>query len=349
MQQLRQKSLPSFSVLLIVLAISLGVIAFRVDNATLSAQSLPTGLGVRPLGTFTLGGVTSAGCPTGFNCNTFTVTAPGVTQNIKGLIADQKPTVATRGLIVFFSGDNGTSWWSANSSNVPTFFQSLLNSGFEVVQVAWSGNGWLAAPAGEPLGQEALACRSATVIQWVHDNMYSAPVPSAGIGHCGFCITGNSAGASQITYALASYGIDSVVDAAIPSSGPPMASIERGCLQISGYEYDPSNEQLIDSSYGYGPAAGGGPCVSQDPSFTPVWAGNSVETGGTNYNYPATRIHIIVGGQDRDIIRNHANDYYQVLTASQQGMLTWQLVPRMGHPIQPSSDGLAALFAALTQ
>jgi predicted esterase len=74
-----------------------------------------------------------------------------------------------------------------------------------------------------------------------------------------------------------------------------------------------------------------------------------VETGGASYNYPSTRIHIIVGGQDNVIIHNHADDYLRVLKAARQPMLTWQEVPRMGHQITQSQEGLDALFAALTQ
>lgn len=250
---------------------------------------------------------------------------------------------------MFFSGENGTGWWSESSSLVPTFFQSLLDSGFELVQVAWGGNGWVAAPAGEPLGQEVLAGRPATVIQWVHDNMYSPSVGSSGIGHCGFCITGNSAGASQVAYVVSSYGLDTIADAMIPTSGPPMAALEKGCLQVPGYAYDPGKAGLIDISYGFYAKTGPGPCTMADPAFTPEWVANSNETGGTSYNYPATRVHIIVGGRDQPLIINHANDYYQVLLAAQQPMLTWQEVPTMAHEITASQDGLNALLAALTE
>jgi hypothetical protein len=192
-----------------------------------------------------------------------------------------------------------------------------------------------------------LASRPATVIKWVHDNMYGPLDLQPKLGQCGFCVTGNSGGAAQITYVISSYGIDNIVNAAIPTSGPPLAAISKGCLQEQGYAYDITKEHLIDFSYGYF-GMNAGPCAAHDPSFTDIWIANSVETGGIKYNYPTTRVHIIVGDRDNVIIRNHAYDYYEVLAQAWQPMLTWQLVPNMAHSIQDSTDGLSALFSAVT-
>ena len=289
-------------------------------------------VGTRELGTFTLGTASQEGCPVGFTCNNFTVTCPALAPII-GMIADQKPTVQSRGLVMFFSGDAGANFWSIDGPLTQPFFQLLLAQGYELVQINWGDNGWLEATSGVESGQEALACRPATAIQWVHDNLAQGR----------FCITGNSAGASQITYAISSYGI--AADVVVPTSGPPMAALSKGCLEQPGYGYDVSKCSLIDLSYG----SNMGPCVAHDQTFTDTWIANSVETGGIQYNYPTTEVHIIIGGQDDVIIRNHASDYFQVLVQAQQPMLTWQVVPLMAHEITQSVDGLAALFTALTE
>jgi hypothetical protein len=252
------------------------------------------------------------------------------------MIADQKASVQPRGLVMFFSGDTGTNFWSDDSRLTQPFFQSLLDQGYELVQVNWGGGGWLAAAPRVQSGQETLACRPATVIKWVHDNW----------AHGRFCLTGNSAGASQITYAISSYGI--TADVVVPTSGPPMAALAKGCLEQPGYGYDIGKCSLIDLSYGFNASTGWRPCVAHDPSFTATWNANSVETGGAQYNYPTTKVQIIIGGKDNVIISNHARDYFQVLVQAQQPMLTWQVVPLMGHEITQSVDGLAALFTALT-
>jgi Fibronectin type III domain len=245
---------------------------------------------------------------------------------------------------MFFSGASGGACWSTSGTTTlaQPFIQSLLDVGFEIVQIRWGNNGWLASAPGVPSGLEALGCRPATAIQWVHDNLYS-PLGIQG----GFCITGNSSGASQITYALSSYGIADIVDVAVPTSGPPFGAISKGCLLQEGYAYIRSNQTSVDSAFGY-VSPNWGPCVAHDPSFTDTWIANSVETGGIQYNYPTTRVHIIVGANDDLSIRNHVDNYYQVLVQAQQPMLTMQVVPKMAHTIQDSADGLAALYTALT-
>jgi hypothetical protein len=320
------------------------VLLATVAIASINHSRGANALGERPVGTFTLGMPRPAGCPSGFTCNAFTVSCPGIAKNETGMIADQKPVGHTKGVVMFFSGSEGSKWWSEEGTKASAFFQSLINDGFELVQVRWA-RGWLVSPDGAQSGQELLASRPATVIKWVHDKMYVPLGLQPSVGKCGFCVTGNSAGAAQITYAMSSYGIDKIVDAAIPTSGPPMAAMSKGCLQERGYAYVAGHARLIDLSYGF---RSGGPCAAHDPSFTDTWIANSNETGGTKYNYPTTRIQIIIGGQDNSLILNHARDYFQVLVRAQQPMLMWQLVPGMSHSIQASTDGLSALLTALT-
>ena len=326
------------SIWFLIGAVTLSICAMRAENPT-----------TRPLGTFTLGPEATNSCPEGFTCNRFSVACPDIPVDATGSIAIQKPTGQTKGMIMFFSGSAGTDWWQTKSTLAPPFLQSLRNDGYEVVQVAWNIS-WLQAPPNVQAGQRLLSCRVATLIKWAHDNLYEPLGLKSEPGKCGFCLTGGSSGSAAIAYALSSYGIDRDVDAAILDSGPPMASIEKGCLQKNGYAYRSEPARLIDVSYGYRPnQTGPGPCESHDPSWTQTWINNSVETGGASYNYPSTRIHIIVGGQDNVIIHNHADDYLRVLKAARQPMLTWQEVPRMGHQITQSQEGLDALFAALTQ
>src|ERR1700731_4340241 len=194
------------------------------------------------LGTFSLGPTTTEGCPSGFTCNTFTVICPGIARNETGVIAYQQPSGQITGMVMFFSGSEGVTWWSGTGTGVPAFFQSLLNDGLELVQVQWT-HGWALAPNGVQCGQELLASRPATVIKWVHDNLYAPlglPQPNGGV--CGFCLTGNSDGASAITYPEASYGLDNIIDAAVPTSGPTWAAIAKGCLQQQGYAYIPGDQ-----------------------------------------------------------------------------------------------------------
>jgi hypothetical protein len=92
MRQFQQKG----SVVLAMLAIILMGHALRAND-----------LAERALGTFILGPTTTQGCPSGFTCNTFTVICPGIAP-ITGVIADQRPLGQIQGMVMFFSGEAGT-------------------------------------------------------------------------------------------------------------------------------------------------------------------------------------------------------------------------------------------------
>lgn len=285
------------------------------------------------LGTFSLGTLVSGG-PTGSTCHAFTLAAPGLPTS-PGVIADTKPSDPI-GCVLFFSGDNGAQFWSlgGNGNLTAPFISNLVSLGYEVVEVKWN-NGWTASAPGVQSGQVALAIRPATVIQWVKDNWAQGK----------FCLSGNSAGAAQVAYSISNYGI--TADVVALSSGPPLAAMGKGCLNVLGYEYDITKCQLIDQSFGYKGQVRG-PCFLHDPSFSSQWTANSCESTGGVYNYPNTKFRIILGGNDNPVIWNHADDYYQVLVSAGQTDLIKQLVPNMGHGIELSADGLAALTSALT-
>ncbi len=263
------------------------------------------------LGTFILGATTTQQCPTGFTCNNFRVNCPGIPTSGgsgTGQIAVEAPVGQPKGVIMFFSGSGGGSWWGDTDPTLTTpFFNNLLNEGYELVQVRWKGN-----------------------------------------GQAGFAVMGSSAGSAAITYALSEYAVGGIIDVAVPVSGPPFAEICDGCLQSAGCAYTYSAETMVDDAFGYVDSlTGTGPCVTHNANFCATWTANSVETGGVSYNYPSTRIHIIIGGQDDAFIKNRATDYFQVLSGKNQPMLSLETVAKMGHAIQRSPEGLAALFTSL--
>ena len=301
-----------------------------------------------PLGTVALTSDTDSTCPAGHTCQGIAVSCPNVQRPARAFLATADPTAPTRGLVVLATGGGGTSWWSEASSLAGSFVDTLRADGFVVVQLRWVDQ-WLASAPGEDAGSGHLACRPATVFRWVHDNQFlPLGFSASAIGRCGYCITGNSGGASQVSYALSFYGLDSILDAVIPTSGPPHAAQAKGCLRDTNnqaYWYDTGASAIIDSSYGF--AAGQGPCALHDSSFVPRWDAESVDTGGNDFVYPHTRVVIILGGQDTSSAPPHARDFANKLALAGTPFLNLQVVPNMGHPIQQSSDGLSALHAAL--
>ncbi|HVL04227.1 MAG TPA: hypothetical protein VM386_07315, partial [Acidimicrobiales bacterium] len=306
------------------------------------AASIAGGL---PLGTVTVGAASDR-CP-GEECESIEVTCPGLSEPIRGTVATSPPTGSPRGLVMFFTGGPGKGWYSAEHSDTTAQFDQLRAEGFELVQVRWGGLGWLRAATGEQVGPAELACRPATVIKWVHDTRYQAPGLDPAPGSCGFCLTGNSGGASQIAYALTHYGLGEVVDALIPTSGPPHAQLAKGCLDEPGeeaYAYPPSAVGVIDSSYGA--LRSDGPCAAGDPAFRSTFDRDSVDIGGSDYDFPGTRVHFIVSPDD-ETVAVRARDLAERLRQGGSPWVQVQEVPEMGHDIQKSEAGMAALVAAI--
>jgi len=321
--------------------IALLVLPLLVPAWSVSGQMSPAAavLGAAlPLGSFVVTSSTSTS-------ETFNVSCPEVSASLSGTLLIQPASGSPRGLVMFFSGSYGTTAWSTSSiSNA--WLASVASAGYEVVQLEWSQPGWEAAPSGQDAGQAHVACRPATAIRWVHDNLYAAlHVPSPGTGVCGFCITGNSGGASQVAYALAYYGLGSILNGVFPTSGPPHAALAKGCLNQSGYVYGPLALQIIDSSNGFYGSTG--PCDRHDPSFTARWNQESVDTNGSYYYYSTTRLHFIFGAQDTQSAKQHAEDYISRLTAAGSPMVTQETVGSMAHEVATSTTGMAALLAAI--
>lgn len=291
-----------------------------------------------PLGTVARG--PAAACLPGFRCEGFAVSCPAVRREATGTIAIAD-AAEPRGLVALFSGGPGKSFWGEESPAALRFLDDLRGRGLSLVLVRWK-TPWLAAVAGEEAGPAHLACRPATVVRWIADELY-APLELAPTGGaCGFCITGNSGGASQVAYTLSHYGLDGIVDAVVPTSGPVHAALSKACLPGGGaLRYVPIQARRIDISYG---ARSGGPCERGDASFARRFAEDGADGG--DRTHPSTRVHVIVGGGDGSNAPGLARQYVRALRAG-GSPVKLEVVAGMGHDVHGSADGLAALRAAL--
>lgn len=308
----------------------------------------PEGGGTLPLGSFKLLGDSDPQCPAGWECIGFSVTCPNVEREQLGWFWIGSAKASPRGLVAFFSGAGGNDPWTQGSAIAEAKLEKLRTQGFEVVQVRWRGKGWLTASAGERVGPARLACKPATAAAWLHDNRFAPMGVNAGPGRCGFCLTGNSGGASQIAYALSHYGLAGRVDALIPSSGPPHAALTKGCLRDPEHQayWFPGAAAVIDASYGF--TNGTGPCVNHDGSWTATWDRDSVEIGGSSYRHLATRVHFLIPETQDDVVAAaHGSDYASQLKAAGSPWVREQVVDGMGHDIYLSGPGLDALEAAI--
>jgi hypothetical protein len=117
-----------------------------------------------------------------------------------------------------------------DGSNVVT---SLLSSGYNTVQVSFGApfdngttpRGWLTGPG----GVRRLACRYATVADWVYRNPTIINSGVSAANSAPMCATGNSGGSAVIAYAVYEYGLDSEFKMIEPTSGPVMTRVDQGC------------------------------------------------------------------------------------------------------------------------
>ena len=125
-----------------------------------------------------------------------------------------KPDSGSVGTIVFLEGGGGTSAYDD-----PAYAQQYLDNGYQVVYTAWDTD-WEMTSANNPTSIKSAACRPATLLNYIYDNIYSQG---------GMCAQGFSAGSGALGYALAWYGGDNYLDNVELLSGPVFGDIEQGC------------------------------------------------------------------------------------------------------------------------
>jgi hypothetical protein len=315
------------------------VIATSVVPAWATQAPLPVGsITVQPSAGVTL---------PGYTVKEFRVACPSVQQAAGGYLAISTRAVS-RGVILFFSGGPGTSWYAKGPTS-EAGLADLANRGYQVVQVSWKAAWWQASP-GEDAGPAHLACRPATVLRWAYDHLYAPLGLSHGLGRCGFCATGNSGGASQVTYALSAYGLAPILDAIVPTSGPPHASQLLGCERNPGedaYWYDASSSGTIDASYGF--LGGGGPCAGHAKIFESRWRAESVDTGASSLSYPSTRVRFIFGELDHSNAVALGQRFLAAIRQAGSPMVSSQTVPDTSHDVFSTTQGMQAIENALTR
>ena len=304
-----------------------------------------------PAGAGALGSVRVTGTPSSCpleECTDVDVECPGLPP-ATATVAVEPATGTPDGVVVLLSGAEGKTFWAnSDQGRQAKVVSDIAERGLDAVEVAWPDQGWAGAPAGEAIGFAALACRSATIVQWVHDERYVPMDLDPSTGACGFCVSGNSGGASQIAYSLAYYGLDVIIDAAVMTSGPPHAGIGQGCIPGAGesaFAYGRASLPSIDAAYGHPDDPG--PCAQGDAGFADLWRADSVDTGGNDYVHPTTRIEFLLGGQDRTVAPAHARLYIDRLEVGGSPMVHEEEIPEMQHEVLAQTASRDAVIDAI--
>jgi hypothetical protein len=258
-----------------------------------------------------------------------------------GLIVVSEPIAPLRGTALVYSGGSGTLLWGAavpGLENSEALYQETLHAwseaGLRVVRVQWDED-WQVGVS-ELEGFAALACRPATVTNWVADRLVDPGQP--------FCIGGGSSGAAQVSYALTHYGLADRVSLAVPWGGFWMGRIDMGCL-----DSDPRNASLhyadaargtIDRSYGF--VNGTGPCLTRDVSFTSRFQDASV-SAGPDFVYPHTLVwHVLAGGDNVGALAQGLT-YYEAMLRAGSPFVRADVLPGLPHALELTQAGQAQI------
>lgn len=181
------------------------------------------------------------------------------------------PPVVPAGTVLFGVGTGGSGLYddpATGFADGSTTVGDLLTSGFNTVQVSFGGpfdsgstpRGWLTGPG----GVRRLACRYATVADWVYKNPTIINSAVSASNSAPMCATGNSGGSAVIAYAVYEYGLASEFAMIEPTSGPVMSRIDQGCSptcssaqgpicsgssNVATMCYESADAQIIDEAY----------------------------------------------------------------------------------------------------
>jgi hypothetical protein len=306
------------------------------------------------------------------------------------------PAGTPKGTVIFGTGTGG----SALYDNDPEFFynnnnnttngglavvQGVLNAGYTTVQISFGSpfnatpgtvNGWLQGPG----GVRRLACRYATVADWVSKNQQalspnlttSAPL----------CATANSGGSGAIGYALTVYGLASEFAMVEPTSGPVMTRLDLGCTPqgTQGNTYggktactNPLNLDMAYSTAGSSDGTAGiiDTAYQSEGSTTPtlcsdgvngISSSNALRFLSDSIDYgpnkspailipnPPTTVNVVFGGQDSSNAVGQGETWWASIGPMGGPKPTQACVQDAPHPIPaaPSGDGVTQIVNDIT-
>jgi hypothetical protein len=305
-----------------------------------------------PVGTATSATITcpsGIGGTTGATCYQLDVSCPGVDDWPNTYLKVNQPSGTPLGTVILTTGSGGNHVYDAD----PDFLESdgttngglsvvngilnatVPNAGFTTVQVAFSPldnpslfpDGWLTGPG----GVRRLACRYATVTQWVYANIQGSntSVP--------LCATGNSGGAGAIAYALTDYAENNILSMVETTSGPPMTRLDLACVPSSqgttmSFVCNPGDPtQTLPLNYSLSEAAIVDPAYPANEPF----CSNAINQSGTQApsnlflsdmilggpqlpNVSPTYVNIVLGGMDTSAAVQQAQKWGQALNLNRR-------------------------------
>lgn len=263
--------------------------------------------------------------------------------------------VPRRGTVICGLGGTGEGWYEA-SQPARELLDDLVAEGFRVVQRAWEEPGWFEGSS----SMNDASCRYATLITWIHQNPALVEPGTA------LVVTGNSGGSAEIGYALSRWDRDQIIDLAVPTGGPPMGWVHKGCTfesdstwaqrcnrgldkvgvcpQGQGNHkcgYNPlQKERIIDAAFDL---SGTTPCHDGDVD---VLHHNSILYPGADLDHPQTAVHFLIGEDDCGSTPALAGPYIKTLVGTSE-LHSATLLAETGHTVPTDEVGANAIFETI--
>jgi len=276
-------------------------------------------------------------------CYDLSISCEGVLNDISLTLYVDEPMGEYKGTITFHSGSGGKGFWAPESKpHAQQVLADVKAAGYRSVEVKWGNDGWLQGSADLNEGVTKLACRPATALKWIHDNLYSAPNLTEA-----FCATGNSGGSVQISTAILNYGLDKQLDLIVPTAGPGLGRIDLGCMESEGHPlFFAGQTTIFDQSYGLMPP---GPCTNKEESFYDRFVNDSQAIGSRDFYYPQTMVWNLVGAQDVGTVTNAQSlEVYNQWSSHNMPYLHREVLETAGHGVQESEEGAGRISEILT-
>lgn len=266
-----------------------------------------------------------AGSLQGGTCFQLAISCPGAS-DLSAYLKVLTPPGAPIGTVLFGVGTGGSGLYddpnSAGYAYGSNVVQNVLNAGYNTVQVSFGApftstqqSGWLQGPG----GVRRLACRYATVADWVYKHPKVINPGVSATTSAPMCATGNSGGSAAIAYAVYEYGLNSEFAMVEPTSGPVMTRVDLGCSPCNSNTtgpvcastnthpqlcYESADAAIIDEAYSSGTTSSPGPCTNAlngNPAAnaSALFLSDSIlYQGSTTVNIPNTHMKQLLGDND---------------------------------------------------
>jgi len=276
----------------------------------------------------------------GASCTSMNVSCPLVPdQNV--IVKVAAAVGSQKGTVILIGGGGSNGFFDAGYTFGAMITSSLQNAGFNVAILEFNDPnlGWLTGPG----GARHLACRPATAIAWVRNNVHQSGASAP------FCAAGESGGSSAIAYSLSHYGLGEILSMVEEAAGPPFARIDHGCICDQSPMLGPCSAKPITTCYfsvdndvtGFIDTTYNAPLCSNaaatgDTTNAALFFRDSILSGSYELTaFPKTDVHFIFGGKDLTLAVPEGLEFEQTVTTTK----SVQCVANSGHSMPNFIEG----------